>query len=523
MSNENYINSKTPPPREDRFIVTNAFGGSCTELQNCASKGCINGNQRSFSQTSGCQFTLSLAILNTLRNAVIIMHAPVGCGSCITANAGMSKSFKQLRDPNAKSTVWLNTNLNEADVIGGGIEKLREAVLYAESEFRPDAIIVANACVPALIGDDIDGLLQQLRPQLSSKLLAIHCEGFKTRIMATAYDAVYHGILRNLVRDQQEPLEEKIYENDIEKLKEKYRISRTVNVLNVSSMSRADELELQRLLNALGLTVRFLPCYAEPDTFKYVTDASLNISICATHDDYFSKHLEILYGIPFVLKTIPIGRRNTAVWIRDIAAYFGLEEEAEKLIEKESRELDEALEPYRKTLKGKKAYLAGGEIRILSTAELLFDLGMEVVGMKGFHYDEFANPLIDVLPNKEKTIFNAATGQPFELANILEKDKPDIIVGHVGGNSMVAKQGFPVFPLFGPVYNYLGYSGAFEIARRINRIFKNTMFNKNISENLKLPYRKEWYEKDPFYYIKTEEDQKREDEEKELADANKHS
>lgn len=506
MSTINYIDSKTPPPREDRFVVTNAFGGTCSEIVSCGKRNCVNGNERAFSQTFGCQFTLSLAILNTLRNAVIIMHAPVGCGSCSIANAALSKKFKQLRDPDAKANIWLNTNLNEADVIGGGLDKLKEAVLYAESEFRPESIIVANGCVPALIGDDIDGLLQQVRPQVAAKLVAIHCEGFKTRIMATAYDAVYHGLLRNFVRDQQIPLEEKIYENEIEKLKEQYRINRTVNVLNVSSMSRDDELELERLLNALGLTVRFLPCYAETDTFKYVTEAALNISICATHDDYFSKHLELLYGIPFVLKTIPIGRKNTEIWIKDVAEFFGLEEAAEKLIQKESKELDEALEPYRQTLKGKRAYLTGGEIRILSTAELLDDLGMEVIGMRGFHYDEFADPLIEVLPNKDEILFNAATQQPFELANLIERERPDLVIGHVGGNGHIAKQGVPVFPLFGPSYNYLGYSGAFEIARRLNRILKNTMFNKNISENVKLPYKKEWYSQNPFHYIKNQED-----------------
>lgn len=496
----NYIDVETPPIRENRLNTTNVFGGSCKHLQSCAQKGCLNNYQRSFAQTQGCQFTLSLAIINTIRNAVIIMHAPIGCGGCSIGAIGTSKTFKQLRDPKANGLIWLNTNLNEADVINGGELKLKEAVLYAEREFRPDAIIVANGCVPALIGDDIDTVLSQLQNEVSASLVPIHCEGFKTKIMATAYDSVYHGILRKLVKDPERT--KKIYEDELEQLKEKYILSRTVNVLNVSSMSRADEVELERLLKALGLKVRFLPCYAEPEIFKHVSEAALNISICATHDDYFTKHIEQIYGIPFILKTIPIGRKNTDIWIKDIAAYFGLEKEAEWLIQKENIELNEALEPFRKTLKGKRAYLAGGEIRILSTAELLNDLGIEVLGMKGYHYDEFADPLIDVLPNKDKVIFNAATGQPFELANLLERDKPDIVIGHTGGNSMIAKQGIPIFPLFGPSYNYLGYSGAFEIARRLNRILKNTMFNKNISENIKMPYKKEWFEKDPFYYIK---------------------
>jgi len=58
-----------------------------------------------------------------------------------------------------------------------------------------------------------------------------------------------------------------------------------------------------------------------------------------------------------------------------------------------------------------------------------------------------------------------------------------------------------LFPLFGPSYNYMGYSGVFEVARRLNRIFKNNQFNKNLAENTDLPFKKEWYAKDPFAYI----------------------
>ena len=91
---------------------------------------------------------------------------------------------------------------------------------------------------------------------------------------------------------------EYIAEPDLEKLKERYRISRNVNVLNVSSMSRPDELELQRLLSAIGLNVTFIPCYAKPEDFGYSLETSLNVSICGTHDDYFVEHLKEKYDIP---------------------------------------------------------------------------------------------------------------------------------------------------------------------------------------------------------------------------------
>ncbi|HBF38054.1 MAG TPA: nitrogenase [Firmicutes bacterium] len=494
-----YIREKTPPVREERLRACNAFGGSCCELTSNAKKGCLNGTKRTFAQSQGCQLTLSLAILNTIRNAVIIIHGPIGCGGSSLAVAGTNKGFMKMWDPAAKGLIWLNTNLDETDVIKGGEAKLREAVLYAEQEFRPEAIIVANSCVPALIGDDLDGILAQLQAEVAAKIMPVHCEGFKTKIQASAYDAVYHGVLRNLVgeREQEQP----VIPDALQDLIEKYRISRTVNIMNVSSMSRFDEIELTRIMNALNLKVRYLPCYAKPDDFETVTEAALNISLCATHDDYFVEHLLTRYKIPFILRAIPIGIANTSKWIRDIARFFKIEEEAERFIEAEIRELDTALVPYREVLRGKRVFLAGGEIRVLANASLLEELGLKLVGMKGYHYDRFGDDFLNDLKLDEKMPFNIATGQPFEQTNLLANLKPDLYVGHVGGNSWAAKQGLPIFPIFGQSVNYMGYSGVFELARRLVRVLKNPVFNRNLAANTHLPYFEDWYKQDPFTYI----------------------
>ncbi|HEX9062673.1 MAG TPA: nitrogenase component 1, partial [Clostridia bacterium] len=290
-----------------------------------------------------------------------------------------------------------------------------------------------------------------------------------------------------------------------EELKRKYQLSRTINLLNVSSMSRIDEIELVRLLKALDLNVRILPCYAHPDDFADSYETALNVSICATHDDYFVEHLKSKYGIPFILRTIPIGISNTNKWILDIAKFFGIEEKANKLIENEVAELNKVLGPYKKELQGKTAFVGGGEIRIITTAELLHSLGLEILGLRGFHFDAYGEGLLEEylkeVPDSEKTIINIGTGQPFEQANLLHNQKPDVYVGHPGGNGWAAKQGIPVFPLFGQQYDYMGYLGVFEVARRLARVLRNTSYSKNISKHAKLPYRSEWYDQDPFSYI----------------------
>lgn len=494
-----YISEKAPPVREERLRACNAYGGPCDNLVEKSKKGCLNGIKRKFSQTQGCQLNLSLAIINTIRDAVVIVHGPVGCGGGSLSQAGVNKGFKQLRDSGSRGLLWVNTNLGENEVINGGESNLREAILFAEKEFRPSAIVIVNSCVPAIIGDDVDSVVERTQQEITARIVPVHCEGFKTKIQASAYDAVYHGILRNLMENREQEVRSE--EDELELIKEKYRASRTVNVLNVSSMSRIDEYELVRILKALDLNLNILPCYAHPNDFYKATQAALNVSICATHDDYFVEHLKEEYNIPFILRTIPIGVKYTNRWVMDIARFFGIEEEAQRFIDQEVRLLEEALEPYRAIFKGKKVLIGGGEIRVVANAELLTYLGLEVVGLRAYHYDQFGDEMLGEQEIVQQIPFNVATGQPFEQANLNANLKPDIYMGHVGTNVWAAKQGIPVLPLFQPSQLFLGYTGIFEVARRLARILRNPSFNRNLGENVKLPYFESWYEKDAFSYI----------------------
>lgn len=494
-----YISEKAPPVREERLRACNAYGGPCDNLVEKSKKGCLNGIKRKFSQTQGCQLNLSLAIINTIRDAVVIVHGPVGCGGGSLSQAGVNKGFKQLRDSGSRGLLWVNTNLGENEVINGGESNLREAILFAEKEFRPSAIVIVNSCVPAIIGDDVDSVVEQTQQEITARIVPVHCEGFKTKIQASAYDAVYHGILRNLMENREQEVRSE--EDELELIKEKYRASRTVNVLNVSSMSRIDEYELVRILKALDLNLNILPCYAHPNDFYKATQAALNVSICATHDDYFVEHLKEKYNIPFILRTIPIGVKYTNRWVMDIARFFGIEEEAQRFIDQEVKLLEEALEPYRAIFKGKKVLIGGGEIRVVANAELLTYLGLEVVGLRAYHYDQFGDEMLGEQEIVQQIPFNVATGQPFEQANLNANLKPDIYMGHVGTNVWAAKQGIPVLPLFQPSQLFLGYTGIFEVARRLARILRNPSFNRNLGENVKLPYFESWYEKDAFSYI----------------------
>jgi nitrogenase molybdenum-iron protein alpha chain len=497
-----YIDSKEPPKREDRLKACITYGGSICDLAKRKPGCCVSEQDRSFTQGSICLLLPGLAMLNSIPDSVVLLHGAIGCGSCAHSQNANIRSGGNTRWGKTKDALWLSTALNESDVVNGGEPKLEAAIREADRRYRPATIIVVAGCVPGIIGDDVDGVAAKLQPEVSAIILPVHCEGFKTKIWATAYDAVYHTIGRNLLAEPED--QERIIPDELADIQEKYRLSRTVNLMNVSSMGRVDEQELERLLNSLGLEANIFPVFTKPEEMYQATQAALSISTCPTHDDYFLKHLQEKYGVPYILKHMPIGIENTSRWLRDIAAFFHLEDLVEKLIAQEEADLQAALEEFKPLFAGKKVFISAGEIRAYANGYLLTELGFEIVGIRSYHHDEFAEVEYEKLAAIAKKDFpvNIANAQPFEEVNLLKKLKPDLFLGHWNGNATASKLGIATHVIYNTGLSYIGYKGVYELARRLYRQLKNPGFNRNLCDNVKLPYTNKWYDAEPFSYIK---------------------
>jgi len=498
-----YIDLKSPPKREDRLKACIAHSSTiCGMAGTGGKKSCLQDDgERSFNQGSICLLLPALAMLNSLPDNVVLLHSAIGCGSCSHSQNANVRFGGNQRWGVVKDGLWLSTAMNESDVISGGEQKLEQAIIEADSRYKPFSITVVAGCVPGIIGDDIDGVVQQVQPQVNARLLPVHCEGFKTKIWATAYDAVYHGIGRTLLREGELPAAE----NGLLPFKGLERLPKTVNLMNVSSMGRVDEQELERLLKGLGLDVNVFPVFAHPESMVKATQAALSISTCPTHDDYFLNYLEERFGVPSIIRHMPIGIANTSLWLRDVAAHFGLEEAAERIIALEEGELNQALAEFRPLFAGKKVFISAGEFRALATAGLLEELGLTVAGIRSFHHDEFAEGEYRKLADstREDYVIDIANVQPFEEANLLKRLKPDLFLGHANGNGTAARLGIPTHVIYHTGLAYIGYKGVYELARRLWRQLKNPVYNRKLAENLRLPYREEWYASDPFAYLDT--------------------
>ena len=76
------LEERTCPNREQRANGINVYYGPVTQLIKDAKSGNLKMSERKFQQSAGCALNFYLAIrISTIRDAVLIFHAPVGCSA----------------------------------------------------------------------------------------------------------------------------------------------------------------------------------------------------------------------------------------------------------------------------------------------------------------------------------------------------------------------------------------------------------------------------------------------------------
>lgn len=478
--------SSTAVIREDRLGSITGYCGTSNDLASQSRLKCLQNADRSFTQAFQCQQMTTILTLLTIRESALIIHAPVGCTGCALAINTSFRRGQTLRGiANPVNARWVSTNLDEADIIHGGEKKLREAILSLEERYSPKVIFIATSCASAIIGDDVDNVVNQTQLEVKGKIVPIHCEGFRTKISATGYDSSYNAILEYFL----EPSDVK--EDDL------------VNVLSPISSNKLDNNEIERLINAIGLKANFVPCFSSIDDLKRITAAKASTSSCIVHGDYFMNVLDKEYGIPHTKSVMPLGIENTDKWLLELAEITDKTEEAKAFIEEEHKKIDPVLEKLRSQLKDLRAFVSGGPARAVTIASLAKELGFKIIGVHSYTFDELTEENVDALAeNQEDFVFNVANMQPFEHANIINQLKPDIFIGN---GTWVPKQGIPTVQVLDQLKNSLGYKGVIETGIKIVEALQNPGFNIKLSKHKKLPYRSSWYQESPIKYLKTSE------------------
>jgi len=502
------INLTTPvvENREQRLGTIIAWdNGSASELLKesstiCNGCGANNGERLCeakgpFTQGASCSEMMVENQAGNVREAVLIQHSPIGCGASQVVYNSKFRNALAMRNLPVQNIKVICTNLQESDMVFGGITKLEQSIRDAWKRHKPKTIFIGTSCATGIIGDDIDNTAAKFEEELKIPVIPLHCEGFKSKHWSTGFDAVQHGILRQIVHKN--PKKQK-------------------DLVNVINLWGSDV--FTPMLAELGLRVNYVIDLATVDELAQMSEAVATVSFCHTLSSYLAAGLEQEFGVPEIKSPQPYGFAGTDAWLRELARVTHTEKKAEIYIAKEHARIAPRLEELRKLLKGKKGYVATGSSYAHGLISVLRELGVEVNGSLVFHHDpiyDSQDPLLDTpdpcknslefMVNETGDVanFSVSSRQQYQFYGLLNRVHPDfILIRHNGLAPLASRMGIPAAPL-GDEHHVIGYQGILNLGETILNILAHKKFHLDIAAHIKLPYKQWWLDqKDPFVLSK---------------------
>jgi nitrogenase molybdenum-iron protein alpha chain len=432
----------------------------------------------------GCSQTLSYVI----RGAAVIDHAPIGCSGRIGSNSLTVEVSARARGLPPQKVQVLSTNIQEKDTVYGGLEKLRATIYEAKRRFNPSAVFVLSSCAAGIVGDDIESAADELQEELGIPVVPVFCEGFKSRIWSSGFDAAFHGILTRIVKPP---------------------VNKQPDLVNVFNFEGSDT--FGPLLGKLGLRANYVVPLADVKTLETLSEAACTTHICETLAMYPAAALEQEYGVPEVKAPPPFGINWTDNWLREVARLTGRDAAVEDLIKAEHERIRGDLEQVREELRGKRAYIFAGDSYAHSIANMLLDLGLDLAGITTLHHDQTTDGGGDSLDSLGNLVaskgdignFTVCNKQPYQVFKLLRAVMPDLlIVRHRNMTIVGAKLGIPTINE-GDVNISAGYDGLIRLGKRLINAAKTRRLFENVARHYENPYTRWWLEEaNPFYFEK---------------------
>jgi len=501
------LNLRTPvvESREQRLGTIVAWDGAASELaevsgfSRCGAKaggGCGSKSRRicelegPFTQGSVCSEMMVENQAGHILDAVLIQHAPIGCGAGQVSYNLRFRNGLAARHKTVRNIHLICTNLTERDMVFGGVAKLEQSVRDAWDRHHPQAIFIGSSCATGIIGDDIDGVASAFEAELGIPVIPLHCEGFKSKHWSTGFDAAQHGILRQIVRKNPEKKQEDL-----------------INLINLWGSD-----VFGPMLANLGLRVNYVVDLASVEDLAQMSEAAATAGFCHTLSSYLATGLEQDFGVPQIQAPMPYGLAGTDAWLREIGRVTGRAAQAEAFIAAEHARIAPKLEELRRRLAGRKGYVSTGSAYAHGLICVLRELGIEVNGSLVFHHDpvyDGGDPRQDSLTHLIETYgdvphFSVANRQQFQFHALLRRVNPDfILIRHNGLAPLASHLGIPAIPL-GDEHHAVGYQGILNIGEAILNILAHRKFHQDLAAHAKLAYKQSWLDQtDPFALART--------------------
>ena len=408
-----------------------------------------------------CVYGGARVVLMPITDAIHLVHGPIGCAACTWDIRGSRSSGEELYKKG------FSTNLQEKDIVFGGEKKLSDTILELYGIYKPAAIFVYSTCVVGLIGDDLKSVCREAEKITKCRVIPVQSEGFRSFNKSLGHQLACDAMLDHLIGTGKL---EKPGSN--QKSEVSTQENPTLNIVGEFNVA-GDLWAIKPLIENMGITVQSAitgdSCVEE---IANAHRADLNIVQCQKSSNYLARQMDEKYGIPH-LKVNFFGIEDTGKSLLSIADFFQdnhpeIREEAEKIIETEIKKVRSEISHYKDRLTGKRVAVYVGGNKAWSLIRAFEELGMKVI-MTGTQngLPEDYQRIMETVSEGTLVVDDANS---MELARLLQKYHPDLIVSGAKEKYMAHKLGIPFCDFnHDRITSFAGFQGFINFAKEVDR------------------------------------------------------
>ncbi|MDR1038356.1 MAG: hypothetical protein LBT40_17820 [Deltaproteobacteria bacterium] len=253
-----------------------------------------------------CALGGALAAAGSMPGAVPVLHAGPGCAGNFAWTANGASALQVTGQCLGLSVPA--TNLQENEVVFGGMDRLREEILETFRIMEGELLFVLTGCLPEVIGDDAQSLADELstpeRPVLFASVPGFSGDSYR------GYGEVLKAMASRGVRRQ--------------------RVKRDLaNVWGVppglDPFWRGNLDGIARLLSLLGIRANLLfGPGADPRSLRRAGQAAANIVVSGLYGLEAARVFRDLHGTPWVRAPLPYGAAASERFMKAAGRAFGI-------------------------------------------------------------------------------------------------------------------------------------------------------------------------------------------------------
>jgi light-independent protochlorophyllide reductase B subunit len=389
------------------------FKGTVKELQRNIKAGIQQQDNPAIDTLRLCKLFGAYRCISELKGMLPLIHGPIGCA----CNNRFFVGLATVAHGFPMDLLMTCTDLTQNDVIFGGEEKLKQALLEVDRKYSPEVIAIFNTCAPGVIGDDIDAVADIMQPQVKARILPIHSEGYGHFNHYAGYRDAYEALVNHLVKPPTT-----IQENTINIVGDKNDYQTTDAMNDIRS--------LLKTLHKMGVKLHaVIPGGATVQQIEESASVSLNVMKCDSMAVDFCYFMKEKFGVEHTEATIPIGIEATVRWITEIGEKLNLQAQAKKAIDEELEAVMPYVERSRSVLTGKTVAVTGNYARAIAFLEFAMELGMKPVSLGLYGFNFAGEQMLDRLCERIDEDFEIVVGvSVHEQKEMIQRLKPDMFL-----------------------------------------------------------------------------------------------